>query len=195
LANAARSTGGKPRNEEQALRLDEVRQFGRVALVEGRDRQGDVAESLGKDASQTEGHHRTESRVPLHPDHELPVAGDHLLDKHGFQSARRPLFEQPVGRRDRFRVGCVQSKHDQAGLGLVVDLGGDALHDHLAADPAGRFDRFGFAGHQSPVRDRDAVCGEEPLRVPFVQRRSAGRQGGLDHVSSHGTSHLVLPYV
>ncbi len=148
---------------EQPLGPDESRQFARLAVVDGRHGENDIAERLGKHTSQPERDDRAKRGVALHADHEFAVADDHLLHKDGLESPRGPLLEQPVRRDDRLRIARLDPKHHETRLGLVVHLGGDTLHDHFAADPAGGLNGLGFACHQRPGRYRDAVRSEEPL--------------------------------
>ena len=90
---------------EQRLAADQVGEFRDIALGAGGDGEDDVAEHLGHGAAEAEGHHGAEGGVALHADHELAVAGDHLLDEHGLEGVAGALRERDVGLR-RPRRAC-----------------------------------------------------------------------------------------
>ena len=50
---------------QELLRADEIEELVDIALADREDRERDVAEHLGHDAAQTEGHHRPEGGVAL----------------------------------------------------------------------------------------------------------------------------------
>ena len=89
--------GRAPERPEQLLGPDEVGELGDVALTKGDDSKRDIAQHLGHDAAEAEGHHRSEHRVPLEPGQQFPVAGDHLLHEDALQGGAGPFGHEPVG--------------------------------------------------------------------------------------------------
>ena len=168
---------------EQRFAADQTGELRDIALGARGHRECDVPEHLGHGAAEAEGHDGSEGGVAFHADHELPVAGDHLLHEHRLEGVTGTLGERHVGLRHL--VGRAQVEDDELCLGLVLDERADGLDGDGNAEGGREVGCLGCGVHEAAGRHGHAVGGEHLLRGGLVERRTSGRKRLLDDLRRH----------
>ncbi len=153
---------------EQHARPDSLEHALDVLVLQRRHAERDVLVGLGEDSSDAEDDDGAEGGIALHADHELARSPDHPLDEeHGVLT-----FGERQKRASSGAHGLVPTEvqSDQPVLGLVADARSDRLDNHRTVEPPGDCGGLVLVAREATLGDGDPVAGEQPLRLPFVQR-------------------------
>ena len=132
---------------------------------------GDLPQDLDVDPSETEGDDGSELGVADHGQDDL-LAGDHLLDGDSVDPGSGHVLGaglHDLGVCGLGLLGVLHSDDDSADIGLVLDVGGQDLHDHGVADLVALGSCFLDAPDSSLSRGGDAVGGEDLLSFGLGQ--------------------------